>query len=373
MGTKPRTSSLPQSTPPQGTTTFSFRTSTVLLSLLVFYILFTTVFTLIIYRILRVLTRPEAAASLHSQSKKSHETTQQSTTPTNSGRYDKKGHHHLLIVLGSGGHTSEMLSILQNLGAEYLNTRFTQRTWVVSSGDAFSAERAGRFEKALEQEWWAYQHQHEHKYNAEKTTAKNDDSSNVNTDIHWDIVTVTRARKVHQPLYTTPVSALACLWDCIRVLRGASSSPDEKSTAVSTSISTPDLILTNGPGTGVIVVLASLVLLVLGLAPLQGSGSMRCVYIESWARVKTLSLSGKMLRWMVSRFLVQWKGLADEDATTIAVLDTNAVRSRKRKRKVTDLDIDTKETSRPSQSSSSSTTSTTSIPRKIEFIGAVVT
>jgi beta-1,4-N-acetylglucosaminyltransferase len=36
---------------------------------------------------------------------------------------------------------------------------------------------------------------------------------------------------------------------------------------------------------------------------------MRTVYIESWARVKTLSLSGKILKPLVDRFVVQWETL----------------------------------------------------------------
>lgn len=36
------------------------------------------------------------------------------------------------------------------------------------------------------------------------------------------------------------------------------------------------------------------------------------VYIESMARVKRLSLSGKIVRLFVDRFFVQWETLADE-------------------------------------------------------------
>ena len=42
------------------------------------------------------------------------------------------------------------------------------------------------------------------------------------------------------------------------------------------------------------------------------SGKMRSIYIESWARVKGLSLSGRILvaTGAVDRVLVQWEGLA---------------------------------------------------------------
>ena len=212
-------------------------------------------------------------------------------------RERRKG--HLLVVLGSGGHTSEMLSILQNLGAEYLNTRFNRRTWVVSEGDAFSAERAQRFE-----DW------------AQRETSLR---------VRWDVVTVDRARKIHQPLYTAPVSCLWCLWGCVQVLRGTHrdlkstiSEPRRKAGEITTT-PYPDLILTNGPATAVVLVLASVLLMFFGLAPIESGadqgGSMRSIYIESWARVKTLSLSGRILRFFVGRFLVQWRGLEDVDLT----------------------------------------------------------
>lgn len=41
--------------------------------------------------------------------------------------------------------------------------------------------------------------------------------------------------------------------------------------------------------------------------------SPQLIYIESLARVKNLSLSGKILRLFVDRFFVQWPGLADQD------------------------------------------------------------
>lgn len=69
-----------------------------------------------------------------------------------------------------------------------------------------------------------------------------------------------------------------------------------------------DMIITNGPATGVIVVLAAKILAFFGI---EGNGEMKSIYVESWARVKTLSLSGKLLLWagLTDRFFVQWEGL----------------------------------------------------------------
>jgi beta-1,4-N-acetylglucosaminyltransferase len=75
-----------------------------------------------------------------------------------------------------------------------------------------------------------------------------------------------------------------------------------------TKITSPDLILTNGPATGVIMVLASLIVRYFRL---QSGGQMRTVFVESWARVRTLSLSGKILLHfgLTDRFFVQWETL----------------------------------------------------------------
>ncbi|KAK5094052.1 UDP-N-acetylglucosamine transferase subunit [Exophiala xenobiotica] len=226
-----------------------------------------------VFRLAIILHRP----------KPEEETSQDASRP-------KRRKGHLLIVLGSGGHTSEMLCILQNLGAEYLDSRFDKRTWVVSSGDSFSAERAKRFEDWIGQ-------------------GRSSQSS-------WDIITVHRARKIHQPLYTAPA------------LRGThrdlKSTPNgaQSNTGNGVTTSYPDLILANGPATAVVLILASLVLIFLGLAPInpgrEEGGAMRSIYIESWARVKTLSLSGKILRFVAGRFLVQWRGLEDVDLTKVS-------------------------------------------------------
>lgn len=211
---------------------------------------------------------------------------------------------HLLIVLGSGGHTAEMLNILSTT-LPLLQTpfSFTHRTYVVSSGDSFSLEKAHEFESSFA--------------DSNKTT------TNTTT---YDVVTVHRARKVHQSLLTAPVSSLRCLWDCILILKG--SHPDLQRAKSARGF--PDLILTNGPGTGVIVILASIILLFFGFsgkysskdsqATSQGAieaGRMRSIYIESWARVQTLSLSGRLLKPLVGRFIVQWPQLVEKEGQRV--------------------------------------------------------
>ena len=68
------------------------------------------------------------------------------------------------------------------------------------------------------------------------------------------------------------------------------------------------MILTNGPGTCVMIIIASRI-----LSFLRITGRARVIFIESFARVKKLSLSGKiLLRFnLTDRFLVMWQELAD--------------------------------------------------------------
>ena len=127
-----------------------------------------------------------------------------------------------------------------------------------------------------------------------------------NTYGSYDIARVPRARKIHQPLLTTPLSSLRCLIACLFVLRCPSQNPSA-SRPLQQSFSYPDLIITNGPATSVILILASLLLRFVGLPGTRGK--MRTIYVESWARVRKLSLSGRLVAGIVDRFLVQWEAL----------------------------------------------------------------
>ncbi|PKY04054.1 glycosyltransferase family protein [Aspergillus campestris IBT 28561] len=206
---------------------------------------------------------------------------------------------HLLVVLGSGGHTAEMFSMLRRM--ELDPSRYTYRTYLVSSGDNFSAAKAVEFET----DYLGQRYQ---------TTTKDARGS-------YTIVTVPRARRVHQSYLTAPFSTLQSFWACLLVLRGLH--PDQKLRPPYFTSPYPDIVLTNGPATAVCVILAARLLrlynyLVAIFEPRRkptSSGStrsdlqLRTIFVESWARVTTLSLSGKILLPFADRFLVQWPAL----------------------------------------------------------------
>ncbi|KAL8996414.1 MAG: hypothetical protein Q9169_004062 [Polycauliona sp. 2 TL-2023] len=203
----------------------------------------------------------------------------------------------LVVVLGSGGHTSEMFSLLRHLDPNL----YTHRSYVVSSGDAFSASKAVEFESALEVK-------HRHKQGPLLIPST------------YDISTIPRARGIHQPLWTAPVSSLRCLLACFTVLKAPPTQPtltsvihqhqSGKLAAETLRYTYPDLIIANGPATAVLVIAASLLLRFLNLRGTEGK--MRTIYVESWARVNSLSLSGRILvaGGMVNRMLVQWEDLS---------------------------------------------------------------
>lgn len=151
---------------------------------------------------------------------------------------------------------------------------FSHRTWVVSSGDGISADRARQFEDM---------------------TAKAETAS-AGT---YAISTVPRAREIHQSAMTAPISCLRCLVACLTALMLSSDA----------SRDFPDVILCNGPATATILIFTSILLRFFDIKGCNSRGKMRTVYIESWARVKKLSLSGKLLSRIVDRFLVQWPQL----------------------------------------------------------------
>ncbi|KAK7633340.1 oligosaccharide biosynthesis protein Alg14 like-domain-containing protein [Phyllosticta citricarpa] len=238
----------------------------------------------------------------------------------------------LLVVLGSGGHTAEMMAMLGKLDKARFLRSWSHRTYVVSEGDALSAERAREWEESLLEFGTGRvgkRRAHASKDDGAAAIFTDDEEDDAIEELKraagdrkgteleigtYDIQLVPRARKIHQSLLTTPFSSLRCLAACHSILRSpfASSAIDSSMAPQHQPTFFPDLILTNGPGTGVIVVFAALLLRFCDLGDLDRTSRIRTVYVESWARVRRLSLSGKLLVRVVDRFLVQWETLLEK-------------------------------------------------------------
>lgn len=176
--------------------------------------------------------------------------------------------HPFVYIIGSGGHTTEMAKILTALlrHSEPFRERFRNHPnrFLIANTDITSEVR---FEKSLAMAGFS-------------ESLKKEGA----------IVRVPRSREVLQNWFTTIWTALySFLWSLWFVYQQR-----------------PGLILCNGPGTCVPFCVATYIWRLLGIL----DRSTKLVYIESFCRVQSLSLSGKMLLPLMDMFVVQWEPLA---------------------------------------------------------------
>lgn len=174
-----------------------------------------------------------------------------------------------LVILGSGGHTAEMIIILKKLNKTIYSPRFyvlaesdhTSETKVIGLENDFNASRISQTEE-----------------------------TGVNEPLAaFEIIKVARSRKVGQSYGS---SVWTTLWSILQ------------SIPLTYRIK-PNLILCNGPGTCVPICLIAFVFKLFFIC-----SNCRIVFVESVCRTKTLSLSGKILLYFVDMFVVQWPQLA---------------------------------------------------------------
>lgn len=165
-----------------------------------------------------------------------------------------------MIVLGSGGHTAEMLSLVRRMHG----LRYTPLIFVMAATDRMSAARAATLLKSRSLEACG--------------------RSGVPQALQLE--SIPRSREVGQSYLTSVATTSTALLTALQILWRHH----------------PDLLLVNGPGTCIPVCVAALLCRLFGLC------TTRIVYIESIARVRTLSLSGAILYHcrIASAFYVQW-------------------------------------------------------------------
>ncbi|KAJ2785926.1 UDP-N-acetylglucosamine transferase subunit [Coemansia interrupta] len=160
----------------------------------------------------------------------------------------------LCIVLGSGGHTAEMVRLLQGVDFD----RYVRRVYIVGDTDVLSLDQISSLEAPRDHE-------------AEQ----------------YSVCRIPRSRQVGQSFKSSLLSSLWCLLCVCRVMWRQ----------------LPDAVLCNGPANCVIVGLVAL------LPRFVGVKRIPLVYVESFARVTSLSLSGRIMYYLADRFVVQWPGL----------------------------------------------------------------
>lgn len=105
----------------------------------------------------------------------------------------------------------------------------------------------------------------------------------------YKIYMISRSRKVRQSYFSSIFSTLKSTFDCFPLLMHTQ----------------PDLVLCNGPGTCVPVCLVTFLFKVFYI-----NSKCKIAFIESYCRVKTLSLSGWILLYITDIFVVQWPKLS---------------------------------------------------------------
>ncbi|EDO16664.1 hypothetical protein Kpol_1052p11 [Vanderwaltozyma polyspora DSM 70294] len=173
------------------------------------------------------------------------------------------GQLHVFVFLGSGGHTGELLIILKN----YKNI-------LLSSGNTIHVGYSDV-----------------DSYNKFKELAKS-------YDCKVKYYRFVKAREVGASKLTSIKSILMTLiksFGYVFEIRQAMKN-------------TPHLVLFNGPGTCCILALWFKLLELI----FPFSSSSNIVYIESLARINSLSLTGKVLYWIADEFIVQWEELKEK-------------------------------------------------------------
>jgi beta-1,4-N-acetylglucosaminyltransferase len=174
-------------------------------------------------------------------------------------------------------------------------TEFHHRSYVINKGDGVSASMAMAFEGTLRDK--AMQ-------KVDNAGLGTDETAVTLAYGQFDVVEVPRARAIYQPFYTAP-------WSCLKTFTAALGIlPAPSSQRSHTSLAYPNLIVCNGPANSVMFLLAAIFLKFLGMV---NKDRMRAIYVESWARLDTLSLSGKLVYYLglAERFIVQWKNLEE--------------------------------------------------------------
>jgi len=162
-----------------------------------------------------------------------------------------------MAVLGSGGHTAEMIQLLQRLD----RTQYGPMMYVIADTDTTSAQKIETFERNV--------------------------ASPGAAEAAHRLLIVPRSREVGQSYVTSALTTLVALFHSVaHVFR-----------------TMPSLVLCNGPGTCVPICAAALLVRLLGIKYIT------LVYVESVCRVETISLSGKIMIRLADHFLVQWPAL----------------------------------------------------------------
>ena len=112
-----------------------------------------------------------------------------------------------------------------------------------------------------------------------------------------EVFDIPRSREVGQSYFSSVFTTLYALSACVHFMLKQR----------------PQLVLCNGPGTCLPIAMVALVMgRIFGLFP-----ACSIVFVESFCRVETLSLTGKIMYWIADLFVVHWEELHQKYPSSI--------------------------------------------------------
>jgi beta-1,4-N-acetylglucosaminyltransferase len=160
----------------------------------------------------------------------------------------------LQVVLGSGGHTSEMITMLKPMLA---SGECQSVLYLLADTDSTSPVHVTNLHQSLD------------------------------TQVHYQMTRIPRSREVGQSYLSACVSLIRAFAVCLEIVYRSGC----------------DHLICNGPGTCIPVCYANYLI---DLLCLRGLGWCQITFVESFCRVTSVSLTGKLLHGIVDLYLVQW-------------------------------------------------------------------
>ena len=194
----------------------------------------------------------------------------------------KKRKTKTLVVLGSGGHTTEMIHLLEGLDPRIYDpiiyaAACSDKTSIPRLENYVNHDTTGRWFRRIPRE-----------SSNQKRDSKIAECANV--------YRIPRAREVGQSyitsIFTTLHAFIQTLWLILTVK--------------------PELVLANGPGTCVPLIYTAVIIRLLSSIFRSGRPKCKVVFVESLCRVESLSLAGKLVYPIVDQFVVHWPNLKEK-------------------------------------------------------------
>lgn len=186
-----------------------------------------------------------------------------------------------LYVLGSGGHTTEMIALMK---LTFKANNNQHRRYITTSGDQHSLNQQIALEQAIQAKY---------------------PSGSAGTH---DTIVVTRARSVYQSYFSSIFTSLQSAND---ILVALTEIPHPRAADPNAEhFRYPHVIVTNGPGTGFVVGIVAYLLKLFFIVP---NDRLRIVFVETWARTHKLGLTGKLFHMsrIADLFVVQSSTLSE--------------------------------------------------------------